>query len=245
MNKTRPDGRPKTLVGGQSREFMEAKSLFFGPPLECLGEMLGLSRTTLKRIRRRLAALEGGPNWGAKDPKKGGAMARGNGVEAENPESSPSYSYFPPPSKEGVPPRGLTKTGLNETKKKPNPQSKTPCPADWQPRDSDRAYVASLGVDPDRLAARMIDWSQEDPIRNRKANWDATFRNWARSNSERQATEQARLEAQRKNYMQARQDGPQSAADREADRRAQQDRERRQAAREIVRKYHPELGAIR
>jgi|SRR6187549_247134 len=227
----------KTHDGAKSLEVsMEAANLFFDHPLGSLEHLLGVSRSTIKRIRKRLAALRGGPRTRSKNPQKQGSKNPSSGVEAGNPELSPSSLYFPPPPKGGVPPGGISKPGPGGSKKQPS--SKTPCPADWQPRPEDRAYVEALGLDPDRLRDTMVDWSAEDPIRNRKTSWDAAYRNWARREGERRAAEKARLEGQRQNYLQARQDAAEGPLDREATRRARESREGRQAALAIARRYN-------
>jgi hypothetical protein len=231
---------PKTSDGGESLDgAMEAAEALFWTPPGQLAILLGVSRSTIKRIRRRLVMLRGGSWPRVKDPPKQMGLTPGQSVEVENRGFPPSSKYFPLPPKGGIPPGENSKPGLGSKPKPktPSEKTKTPCPADWQPRPDDRAYAHALGVDPERLRDTMVDWSAEDPTRNRKTSWDATYRNWARREGGKLAANQARLEAQRKNYLQARQEPPENALDRDATRRAKQERERRQEGLAIHRKY--------
>lgn len=226
----------KTFTGAESQQgFMEAARLFFDYPLSDLGSALGLSKSTIQRIRRRIRGKLGGPQGVFMNTLKTTKMNTPSAMEEGNSDFPPSSSYFPPPPKGGVPPRGNQKSGPGGSKKQ---SSKTPCPADWQPRDEDRQYAVGLGLDPDRLRDTMVDWSREDPMRNRKASWDATYRNWARREGERRATEKARLEGQRQNYLQARQGASETPLDRQATERAKAATERRRAALAIAQRYN-------
>lgn len=54
------------------------------------------------------------------------------------------------------------------------------CPLDFKPREEDAATCRRYGVDPDEQAREMIDWSHSNKLKNKKTDWDAAFRNWAR-----------------------------------------------------------------
>ena len=64
------------------------------------------------------------------------------------------------------------------SQKRTGPARKAPLPADWVPGPELCAMAAGLGVDPQRAADSMRDWAAANA--ERKADWDATFRNWVR-----------------------------------------------------------------
>jgi hypothetical protein len=66
-------------------------------------------------------------------------------------------------------------------------------PKDWQPGPEDRAFAASLGVDPDATAARFRDyWTAAAGPNARKLDWSATWRNWCRQDVKRQPSATSR-----------------------------------------------------
>ncbi len=58
-------------------------------------------------------------------------------------------------------------------------------PADWEPGDEGRAFALGLGIDGRRFdeeAAKFCDyWHAQPGVKGRKANWQATWRNWCRN----------------------------------------------------------------
>jgi hypothetical protein len=60
---------------------------------------------------------------------------------------------------------------------------KTLLPEDWQPNDEHRAESGRVGVNCDDQAERMRDWARAKG--ERKADWDAAFRNWLRTAADR------------------------------------------------------------
>lgn len=57
----------------------------------------------------------------------------------------------------------------------------TRIPEDWQPRDEDREFARSLGLDPDKLRDEFVDyWIAIPGSRGAKLNWFSTYRNRAR-----------------------------------------------------------------
>lgn len=64
------------------------------------------------------------------------------------------------------------------SQKRTGPARKAPLPADWTPSPELCAMATGLGVDPQRAADSMRDWAAANA--ERKADWDATFRNWVR-----------------------------------------------------------------
>lgn len=65
----------------------------------------------------------------------------------------------------------------------------TRLPDDWSPSDDDRAFATALGVAVEREAASFRDyWTSKPGADGRKTNWSATWRNWVRRTSERNAS---------------------------------------------------------
>jgi len=56
-------------------------------------------------------------------------------------------------------------------------------PEDWHPNDDHRAEAGRVGVNCDDQAERMRDWARAKG--ERKADWDAAFRNWLRTAADR------------------------------------------------------------
>lgn len=62
---------------------------------------------------------------------------------------------------------------------------------DWQPSDADAGFAASLGLDPDRVAASFRDyWTAQPGARGRKSDWAATWRNWCRREGQARPAQQ-------------------------------------------------------
>lgn len=60
-------------------------------------------------------------------------------------------------------------------------------PPDWQPSVDDCAFASGLGLDSRQVAERFRDyWHAAPGAKGVKANWPATWRNWCRSDAERQ-----------------------------------------------------------
>jgi len=65
----------------------------------------------------------------------------------------------------------------------------TRLPDNWHPSADGIALAESLGLDPDRVLAKFLDyWRAQPGARGRKADWNATWRNWARSEAERRGS---------------------------------------------------------
>lgn len=69
----------------------------------------------------------------------------------------------------------------------------TRCPEDFKPRPQDASRARDAGIDVDELIQELIDWSKAEPRKGRKADWDATFRTWARRRA-KEIREKASLE---------------------------------------------------
>lgn len=80
----------------------------------------------------------------------------------------------------------------------PSPEEETPSPpsvvrspqgsrlpADWMPSEDDRAFAASLGLDPMAVGERFRDfWCAKPGKDGRKTDWPATWRNWCRRDTD-------------------------------------------------------------
>lgn len=89
----------------------------------------------------------------------------------------PSSPPLPPTPPNPTPPTPVSPTA---PAKSPRKAAAKPLPADWQPTAAHRELAAELGVDCDRAADEMRDWALSKD--ERKADWNAAFRNWLRRN---------------------------------------------------------------
>jgi hypothetical protein len=80
-------------------------------------------------------------------------------------------------------------------------RGKTICPVDWQPRQADVDKAIAAGVDPVLIRDEMVDWSHADSNRNRKTDWDATFRQWVRKRHSEQKVREQYTKSRQKLYQ--------------------------------------------
>lgn len=109
--------------------------------------------------------------WGkaAASNAPGNASSIDQAVLKECPSPSPSPSIKP--------------------KSKAESTNATRLPPDWQPNAAMRAFCETEqpGIDPDAIADRFRDyWIAQPGIKGRKADWQATWRNWVRNERQHQ-----------------------------------------------------------
>jgi len=124
-------------------------------------------------------------------PTRDAAVSNGAPDPTRPDPTSPDTSQPDPEDWWAPPPKPPEPTKVAKVAKRVT--VKTVCPADWQPTDEHRALARSLGVDADREADAMRDWSAANDAR--KADWGATYRNWLRTAATRQNGSQAPLRA--------------------------------------------------
>jgi len=77
--------------------------------------------------------------------------------------------------------RSSERADADATSVQPKPKRASRLPADWQPSPEMAEFARSNGVDPERTAAVFRDyWVGVPDPKGRKADWNATWRNWVR-----------------------------------------------------------------
>lgn len=73
----------------------------------------------------------------------------------------------------------VPKTDMHVVADAPQKKASRSLPKDWTPNDAHRKLAAERGVSVEVEADKMRDWATANAAR--KADWDATFRNWLRN----------------------------------------------------------------
>lgn len=159
---------------------------------------------------RRLALLDPQKSWGWKvlnhgkyrekarksaydsarveDGRNAQRMAARRGALPEDPTGPDATRDNPlsSPTPEAVKSAHATACQTDAAPKIEKPQTATRLPADWQLTPERRAVAVAERLDPERVHAKFRDyWLAASGTKARKLDWDATWRNWCRTEADR------------------------------------------------------------